>query len=261
MRSSRSWPAGLMAVAGIVAAGGLAGVPTLAATPLPGGTAASTATPVDHDDRDDRAAGAVATTAVAPVSPVSLDALPAPLAELLSRLPEADAMRLRRHAVRWQAWSPPQRAAFAERVVGWDGLDADTRGGRREAWHAWQALPEPQRERLGEMARGFAQRPEAERAELRKRFAALPREQRRGWLLGPALGADYPLLHPLLAQLPAEQQAPLLDVLHSMSAAQRRQLGVLVQRTPPQARDALRRELIATPGERLQQWLWERLER
>lgn len=235
----------------LLAAAALVAAATAASTPLPD----AVPTTPDNDDR-----GAVEATA-APTVPVSLDMLPAPLGELLSRLPDADAMRLRRHAVRWQAWSPPQRQAFAARVAAWDELDADARAQRREAWQAWRALPEPQRERIATMASGFAQRPEAERVELRKRFAGLPQEQRRGWLLGPALGADYPRLHPLLAQLPAEQQAPLLDVLHSMSAAQRQQLGVLVQRTPPQARDGLRQALIATPAERRQQWLWEQLER
>ncbi|MCF7221584.1 DUF3106 domain-containing protein [Marilutibacter chinensis] len=200
-------------------------------------------------------------TATTAVAPVSLDALPEPLARLLPQMPEPDAMRLRRRATRWQAWPPQAHAAFAERAAAWDALTWEQRARRREAWQAWQALPDEQRERVRGIADGFAQRPKAEQDDLRMRFAALPQEQRRGWLLGPMLGADYPALHPLLAQLPAEQQRPLLDVLRSMTAAQRRQLGVLVQRTPPQARDALRLELIATPADRRQQWLWDRLGR
>ena len=41
---------------------------------------------------------------------------------------------------------------------------------------------------------------------------------RRGWLLGPVLGADWPRLHPLFSAMPEDQRGPGtqrgLDLLH-----------------------------------------------
>jgi hypothetical protein len=103
--------------------------------------------------------------------------------------------------------------------------------------------------------------PEDQRQALRERFDALDSSERRGWLLGPVLGADYPALQPLLAQVPEAEHAPLLAVLRAMSPGQRRDLAVLVQRTPPQERGSLRRELVSTAAGSRDQWLWSRLER
>ncbi|MBB1061308.1 DUF3106 domain-containing protein [Marilutibacter spongiae] len=188
-------------------------------------------------------------------------ALPEGVDTLLETLPPAQRAVLRQRVERWQSWTPEARAAFAERAASWDALPPLERGRRREAWQAWRALPPMQREQVGGMSREFAARPVDEREALRARFQALDTSVQRGWLLGPVLGADYWRLHGLLAQVPGDQRAPLLEVLAAMTAAQRAQLYVLVQRTPPQDRDALRRELVATPAGRRQQWLWEQLDR
>lgn len=97
--------------------------------------------------------------------------------------------------------------------------------------------------------------PEAEQQAVRQRFAALDTSTQRGWLLGPDLGADYPKLHPLLAQLPAEQHAPLLVALRVMGAAERADLARLAQRLPPQQRADLLRGLLATPVADRGAWL------
>ncbi len=197
-----------------------------------------------------------------PVAPVAgAAALPEGVDTLLETLPPAQRAVLRQRVERWQSWTPEARAAFAERAASWDALPPLERGRRREAWHAWRALPPMQREQVGGMSREFAARPVEEREALRARFQALDTSVQRGWLLGPVLGADYWRLHGLLAQVPVDQRAPLLEVLAAMTAAQRAQLYVLVQRTAPQDRDALRRELLATPAGRRQQWLWEQLDR
>lgn len=187
--------------------------------------------------------------------------LPPGLDALLAGLPEDARVRIRLRAARWQAWSPAERAAFAERAGAWDGQAPRARMERREDWRAWQALPAMQREQVAGMSREFATLPPDARQALRAEFDALDVSVQRGWRLGPVLGADYASLHGLLAQVPVEQRAPLLEVLHAMSSAQRAQLAVLTQRTSPQARDDLRRELIATPPERRQQWLWEQMDR
>ena len=68
-------------------------------------------------------------------------------------------------------------------------------------------------------------------------------------------------LQPLLMQVAAEQRLPLRSALRAMSPQQRAALGVLAQRTPPQARDRLRRELLAVPVANRGAWLMEQLDR
>src|SRR5690606_23319234 len=66
---------------------------------------------------------------------------------------------------------------------------------------------------------------------------------------------------PLLMQVPAAQREPLLAVLHELSALQLDDLATLAQRTPPQERDALRRELLSTAATSRTAWLRQRLRR
>ena len=96
---------------------------------------------------------------------------------------------------------------------------------------------------------------------MRAQFDALDASQRRGWRLGPTLGADYEKLQPLLAYVPPAQRLPLLASLRAMTAEQRAELAVLAQRTPPQDRQALRAELLAQPGAQLESWLQRKLAR
>src|SRR3546814_7333971 len=89
--------------------------------------------------------------------------------------------------------------------------------------------------------------PPARQQELRAKYDALDGSERRGWMLGPVLGADYPKLHSLVSQVPTEQREALLAALRALSPEGRDDLAVLAQRTPPQERDALRTELLAQP--------------
>jgi hypothetical protein len=79
--------------------------------------------------------------------------------------------------------------------------------------------------------------------------------------MGPVLGPQWSALEPLFMQVPAGERAPLLEVLHTLPPSQVGDLATLAHRTPPQGREALRRELIATaPGERAA-WLRARFAR
>ena len=78
-------------------------------------------------------------------------------------------------------------------------------------------------------------------------------------VLGPALGADYPRLHALVAQVPEDARAPLLDALRGLDAQARDDLAVLAARIPPQARADLRVELLATPPDERSRWLRSRV--
>jgi hypothetical protein len=131
---------------------------------------------------------------------------------------------------------------------------------RREHWLAWRDLPSVQLARLRRAAIVFAALSESDRRLLHERYAALDRSEQRGWMLGPALGADYVHLQPLLAQVPAAQREPLLAVLRVMTPAERSDLAVLAQRVAPQQRNALRRDLLATNAGNRAAWLQLRLD-
>lgn len=156
---------------------------------------------------------------------------------------------------------PVRGDALQQRVAGWDALSPAERGARRERWQAWQALPAAQRAAVLDAGARFDTLLPQQQQALRLQFAQLSHAERRGWLLGPTLGAAWPRLEPLLMQVPAAQRQPLLAALHGLSPLQLDDLATLAQRTPPQDRDALRRELLASaPGDR-SAWLRERLRR
>lgn len=176
-------------------------------------------------------------------------------------LQPAERSRLQQRAATWRSWSAHERAAHAARTKAWDALPVAERGERRERYVAWQALPGGERARIERAREAFAAMDPAQREVLRAQFAALDGSVRRGWRLGPSLGADYAALQPLLAQVPAEQHEPLLRVLRAMEPRQRIDLAALAQRTPPDQRAALRRELLSTSAANRDAWLHDRLMR
>lgn len=144
----------------------------------------------------------------------------------------------------FDAQSPAQRAELQRRAAAADALPRDERGALRERWDAWLALDARERHAVRQALASLAALPEAERQSLRDAFAAQSLDLQRGWLLGPALGARWQQLQPLLQQVPVAERAPLLARLHAMDGDALDALALLAQRTPPQARDALRRRLI-----------------
>jgi hypothetical protein len=154
-----------------------------------------------------------------------------------------------------------QGEVLEQRITAWDALPAEERAVRREHWQAWQALPAEQRAAVLDAAADFSALPAAGQQALRMRFAQLPYEERRGWLLGPRIGVAWPRLQPLLMQVPAAQRDPLRRTLDELTALQLDQLATLAQRTPPQERDALRRGLLSTAEADRTAWLRERMRR
>lgn len=185
--------------------------------------------------------------------------LPPDLLERAQSLPAPTQEELRRHAATLAAMTPAQREAFAGRVAEWDALVPARQRERREAWQAWLALPEGERARMQAAASTFAALPAEQQQALRARFDALDGSDRHGWLLGPELGADYPALHALVAQVPPPQREALLAALRAMTPRTRANLAVLSQRTPPQQRDELRTQLLAVPRAQRDGWLRERM--
>lgn len=168
---------------------------------------------------------------------------------------------LQRRAAQWTGWSPAEQARFTTRAAAWDALPRAARDRKREEHAAWQSLPTQERAAVRSAAARYAALPPEQQQALRGQFERLDRSEQRGWLLGPALGADYPALQPLLAQVPPEQHAPLLQVLRALSPEQRADVAVLARRTPPHERAELRRELLSTAAGSREQWLWDRLGR
>ena len=167
----------------------------------------------------------------------------------------------RRRDATLKAMTPAQRAAFEQRIAQWNALPEPVRRARREHALAWRALPVDERAQVTLAATVFATLPPEQQQALRNQFDALDGRDRHGWLLGPVLGADYPRLQSLLSYVPMEQQSRLLQVLRAMSAAERADLAVLAQRTPPEGRDALRRALLSTSAGNRTVWLQSQLDR
>jgi hypothetical protein len=140
--------------------------------------------------------------------------------------------------------SPEQRAQLQQRANASDALPRAERGALRERWDAWQRMPATERDAVRSALAAFAALPAADRQSLRDEFMAQSGDLQRGWLLGPRLGARWPQLQSLLQQVPAGEREPLLARLHAMDAVSLDALGQVARRTPPQAREALRRRLL-----------------
>lgn len=159
------------------------------------------------------------------------------------------------YQARLDALAPDERQRLQRRLAAWDALPPQTRRARREAWLAWQALPPAERATLRAAAAAFAALPADQRDALRARYDALDGSEQEGWKLGPVLGADWPRLHALFAQVPEAQRAALPAALRALTPQARSDLAVLAQRTPPQGRDELRNALLATPAPARALWL------
>ena len=185
--------------------------------------------------------------------------LPGAVAESPSALPAEVRAVLDERESRLQAMTAEQRALFEQRLAEWEALPRAQREDRRARYQAWRELDEGERAGLRAIAAQVSAFPPERQQALHMQFAGLDDSQRLGWRLGPALGADYEKLHPLLAYVATEQRLPLLSALRAMDPQQRADLAVLAQRTPPQDRQALRSELLAiTPTQRAA-WLQQKL--
>lgn len=176
-------------------------------------------------------------------------------------LPQDVRLELQARARHWATLAPVAQDAMRARIAAWDRLPVGERARMRVAYAAWRALPAPEKARAQAAARAYAALPAPRQAELRAQFDALDERERHGWLLGPSLGRDYPRLQPLLAHVPEHEHAGVLRALRAMTPAQREMLAVLVQRTPPDGRAALRAELASTAAAHRDAWLWQRLDR
>lgn len=159
------------------------------------------------------------------------------------------------------ALDPSQGARLKQRVKDWDARPVEERRERRARYAAWRALTAAERAQLRAMSEQLASFDAERQRALRSQFEALDQSEQRAWRLGPHLGARYGALQPLLAYVAPDQRAALLAMLRSMPVGQHEDLAVLVQRTPPQQRQALRKDLLALPANQRGAWLRQRLAR
>ncbi|WP_052687878.1 hypothetical protein [Xanthomonas albilineans] len=126
---------------------------------------------------------------------------------------------------------------------------------------AWQAFEPATQARLRQAATTFAALPVEQQHALRAQFAEMDALERRGWLLGPELGAEFWALQPLFGYVPGVQRQALLNLLRRMPAEQRTHLVLLSQRTPPQDRAVLLRDLLAQSTDSRDTWLRQHVAR
>ncbi|WP_052690082.1 hypothetical protein [Xanthomonas sp. GPE 39] len=126
---------------------------------------------------------------------------------------------------------------------------------------AWQALEPATQVRLRQAVTTFAALPVEQQHALRAQFAEMDAIERRGWLLGPELGAEFWTLQPLFGYVPDAQRQTLLSLLRRMPAEQRAHLMLLSQRTPPQDRAGLLKDLLAQSNDSRETWLHQRVVR
>ena len=186
--------------------------------------------------------------------------LPPALRDSVQALPPAQRAQVLERQARLDRLSTPARARLQQRFAAWEARSSEEQRALREAWSAWRALPPIEQALLRNAAATYAALSVDEQQALRARYDALDASERLGWRLGPVLGADYPQLHPLLAQVPEAQREPLLAALRAMTPGERADLAVLAQRTPPQARDELRRQLLSTDPAQRAAWLRRRVD-
>ncbi|WP_287596531.1 DUF3106 domain-containing protein [Thermomonas sp.] len=158
------------------------------------------------------------------------------------------------------AVDPLAGSDLSERIRAWDRLSPSQRARQRGALEEWQALPAEEQALLGRLAARFAALPSAEQLALRERYASLSFDAHRGWHLGPRLGRDWPRIGALFAYVEPGEREALLRLLRAASAEELDTLARLAQITPPEARAALRRELLAQAPAQRAAWLQARLQ-
>jgi len=152
---------------------------------------------------------------------------------------------------RWQALDAGQRGVLLDGYRVWLALPALERSQRRARYQQWVVLDDAERVSLAFAAARLAALPAGRQPAAREQFASLPPQRQRDWGLGPRLGRQLPELRPLLAFVPAAEQAALVDALEALGDADRVALGAQVATMGAARRAALRAKVLAAaPAER-----------
>lgn len=192
----------------------------------------------------------------APTSLLDWSALAPPVQGLLAPVqgawPALDAesqAALVANAEAWSGYDLARRQALRAAYAGWLERPALERSALRAAYAEWMALDAGERAALTASAEALAALPAEQQQAQRAAFAALDADAQRDWALGPRLGAQLPGLRPLLAYLPAGDQAALIAALEALSEPNRDALAARVAAMNTAQRAALRGRVLAAPPE------------
>lgn len=213
--------------------------------------------PALHPDRERLAApreawfadqlAVLAWLANASADPGAAGAVPLPIADPAAQPPTLDLLQ--------------EAPALARRMQRWDALPARVRGQQRGHWQAWRALEAGERVQLRAIGQRLRALSAQQQQALRERFAAQSADARSGWWLGPRLGRDWPRVAALFGYVEATERDRLLGFLRAATAEDIDACARLAQGTPPEARAALRAQLLAQPAAQRGAWLQARLQR
>ncbi len=151
----------------------------------------------------------------------------------------------------WSAADLAGRQSLRTAYIDWLAQPALERSALRAAYAAWRNLDGSEREALKRAAQGLTAQSAEEQAAVRAEYAALDAQSQQDWATGPRLGAQLPGLRPLLAFVPAGEQAALIAAIEALSDADRVALAERVAGMGTAERAALRgKVLAATPEQR-----------
>jgi len=180
--------------------------------------------------------------------PPDRQALLAPVQAAWPALDAASQAALLANAEAWSVYDTGRREALRAAYRAWLQRPALERSALRAGYAEWQALDEGEREALAATAVALSALPVDQQQAQRAAFAALDAQAQRDWAVGPRLGAQLPGLRPLLAFVPAQEQAALIDALEALGEPTRIALADRVGRMGTAERAALRGKVLAAPA-------------
>jgi hypothetical protein len=181
--------------------------------------------------------------------PADRQALLAPVQAAWPALDAAAQADLLANAEAWAGYDTARREALRTAYAAWVQRPALERSALRAAHAEWKALDAGEREALTATAAALAALPvEAQQAQ-RAAFAALDAQSQRDWAVGPRLGTQLPGLRPLLAFVPASEQAALIAALEALGEPTRAALAARVATMGTAQRAALRGKVLAAPAD------------
>ncbi|MGL6290177.1 MAG: DUF3106 domain-containing protein [Silanimonas sp.] len=179
----------------------------------------------------------------------SLQGLLAPVQGAWPALDAESQAALVANAEAWTRYDLARRQALREAYAAWLERPALERSALRSAYAEWTALDAGERAALTASAEALAALPAEQQQAQRAAFAALDADAQHDWALGPRLGAQLPGLRPLLAYVPAGEQAALIAALEALSEPTRDALAARVATMNTAQRAALRGRVLAAPVE------------
>lgn len=150
---------------------------------VPSGAGAQSTPPAPQQTTRETPSGNRPTTPLAwsSLSPVQAKML-APMRDEWARMPPGRQQRLAEHARHWATLPPERQQQIQERLARWAGMTPAQRAQLRENARAFHDLTPAERTKVRAAFERFRALPPAERDALRKRWHAMPPQQRLQWM-------------------------------------------------------------------------------